>query len=127
MSLRAQAHLDLLEICGDVGGFSATVTLTAPTGEVLEVAGPVTDIGAVVDPETGAPVATRAASVALPIASFVAAGLALPRAEADLTARPWRVTTTDANGQVVTWAVARSMPDRELGLLVLQLELLRDA
>lgn len=123
MSLRDQAASDLLGILEDSsGGFGWPLTITSPEGASAAITGFSTDIGTTIDPETGALVAARRASVAIPIARLTAHGLAIPRGIADQSARPWVVTFADIEGASRTYKVSQAMPDRALGVVTCMLE-----
>ncbi len=123
MSLRDRAAADARAILEDsAGGFGRTITVTAPDGTTAELTGFSNDISQVIDPETGIAVAGRLASVALPIAALVDAGLGMPRAVADSARKPWRVSFADTGGTVHTFKVREAMPDRSLGIVTCTLE-----
>lgn len=125
MSLRLQAAADLASIMGDItGGFGWLITVTTPAGLTAVITGFSTDIGESLDPETGMLVAGRKASVALPIASLVAAGITtLPVAVPGAQNKAWKLQFADIAGSPHTFTVKTSMPDRALGVVVCILEL----
>lgn len=125
MSLRLQATADLATIMGDVvGGFGWLITVTPPNGAPVIITGFSTDIGESLDPETGMLIAGRKASVALPIASLVAAGInTLPVAVPGTGDKVWKLQFADIGGSPHTFTVKTSMPDRALGIVTVILEL----
>lgn len=123
MGLRQQAAADLRAIVEDAAtGFGWPVTLTDPSGTVVQLTGLATDIGIVIDPQTGVAVRGRKASVALSMATLTEIGVGLPYAVADSSLKPWTVTVADVGGTEFTYSVLESIPDRAAGLVVLMLE-----
>jgi hypothetical protein len=123
VSLRAQAAADLGAILGDAaGGFGWPITVTDPSGTARTLTGFSSDIGQVIDPQTGVAVAGRTASVALALAALTAAGLGMPRGIADPASKPWVVSFNDIGGTSHTFKVLEAMPDRALGVVVCTLE-----
>lgn len=122
MGLRAQAALDLRAITEDAAGFGWPITVTDPSGVTGALTGLSTDIGLMIDPETGIAVSGRKASVALALASLTAAGLGIPRGVADQAGKPWVVTFADVHGAPHTFKVQSTMPDRAAGIAVCMLE-----
>lgn len=123
MGLREQAEKDLGFILeSDEAGFRWPITLTNPDETPLEMHGFSDDIAQLIDPETGAVVSGRLASVALRMSTILTAGFILPKAIADTTGKPWLVTFDSINGVEYTFKVAQSNPDRALGLITLMLE-----
>lgn len=125
MSLREEAEKDLgLIVEDDQTGFGWPIEVIDPEGKkVSGLTGLSDDISQLIDPETGAAVSGRLASVAIRIAALTTAGLGLPRAIADENSKPWRVNFDDINGSPHTFKVAQSNPDRAIGLVVCILEL----
>ncbi len=122
MSLRDQAASDLRTFLEDAEtGFAVTVTVTDPAGTTAELAGFAADIGEALDPITGQIIVSRRASVALPIAAFIEAGLGTPRGIVDSATRPWVVAFTGADGVERTFKVTQAAPD-ELGVVTCILE-----
>lgn len=122
MSLRQQAHADLISIVESTTDFGMPITVTSPAGVSLAMTGLTTDIGTTLDPETGLPVAGRRASVALVIASLTAGGLTLPEGVYSNTSKPWVITFADINGASYAFKVISTMPDRAAGLITCVLE-----
>lgn len=123
MGLRTMAEADLGHILEDSDGFGWPITVTNPAGLVVpSLVGFSDDIAQVIDPETGAAVSGRMASVALRISSLMRAGLALPEAIADRISKPWIVQFDDINGNTHKFKVAQSNPDRAIGLVTCLLE-----
>lgn len=124
MGLRAEAESALEEILEDVDLWAWPITVTDPSEVSASLSGRSNDISQVIDPDTGAVVTGRSASVALRISSLVAAGFSsLPRGIADDTSKPWLIAFDDINGNSFTFKVMESSPDRAIGLVVCQLEL----
>ena len=123
MGLREQAKLDARAILEDDSGFAWPVTLTSPLGVVTALRGFTTDVGQVIDPETGQAVAGRRASFAFPLSSLGA----MPEAVADRGRKPWLATFADSTGAVATWKVIDVLPDRATGVVVLILEVFKPA
>lgn len=124
MNLRLQAERDLGVILEDSAtGFGWPVVLTAPDGSRHELTGFSDDIAQVIDPETGAIVSGRLASVALRMSSIAALGLEIPRAISETGRKPWIVEFLDILGAAHRFKIVQSYPDRALGLLTLNLEI----
>lgn len=125
MNLRLVAEEDLAEVLeDDVDGFGWSMTVIDPSGLSMPLIGSSTDIGQLIDPETGTLIAGRSASATLRISSLVAAGFAtLPRGIMDPTSKPWRVDFLDINGNLHNLKVQHSYPDRTLGIVVCMLEM----
>lgn len=127
MSLRDVVEADLAIMLEDIDcGWNAPITLTDPSGAFKVLNGQSSDIAQLIDPDTGAPISGRLATVALRISSILSTtpgpALTLPRGIADTTGKPWLVTWTDVQGESYTFKVAQSNPDRMLGVIVLILE-----
>lgn len=122
MSLRQQAAADLLTILEDSDGFGWDITVRNPSGTELAMKGFSTDIGQSIDPNTGVPVASRQASVALPIARLLEANHGVPTNITDKGSKPWLVTFDDVHGRSATFKVSNAMPDTALGVVVCLLE-----
>lgn len=124
MGLRDLAEKDLGRILeDDARGFGWPITLTDPAGlSSTGLVGFSDDIGQLIDPDTGALVNGRLASVALRISSLILQGFALPRGVADQASKPWVVTFDDINGTAHTFKVRQANPDRALGMVVCILE-----
>lgn len=126
MNLRQQAAADLQGIVEDtVGGFGWPVLVTDPNNVTVALVGLTTDIGMMIDPQTGQAITGRKASVALRIASLTAAGFEMPRGVSSEDERPWLVAFEDINGVGFTFKVTEAMPDRAIGLVVCTLEAYR--
>jgi hypothetical protein len=119
MGLLEVAAADLAAILADdVGGFAVSIAITDPQNNQATIKGFATDIGEVIDPETGVAVAGRKASVALPIRALRAAGFATdPCGVNDKSSRPWIFVFTLPTGDAQTFKVVKTMPDK-LGCLV---------
>lgn len=123
MSLADIAGIDLRAILTDSSpsGFASPIIVTDPHGNAATINGLQNDVHLSVDPQTGAMVAGRRASVALSITALAAAGLGEPRAIADPKLKPWRIEFTTPTGKALTMKVAEALPD-ELGCIVCLLE-----
>lgn len=123
MNLRELAEADLATTLEDAAnGFGWAIVLTDPAGESASLVGQSNDIAMVIDPDTGTAISGRAASCALRIASIAAAGLGLPQGIASKTSKPWVVSFADIQGAPYIFKVAKSNPDRGMGVVTLQLE-----
>ena len=106
------------------GTWSWPITLTDPNGLSNPMTGTSTDIGQVIDPDTGETVSGRSASVVLRISSIFTAGFAtIPVGISDSTSKPWVVTFDDIGGTSHTFKVRQTEPDRAAGVVVCLLEL----
>lgn len=122
MSLRELAEQDLATTLEDVAGFGWPVTVTNPAGDSAALIGQSTDVAQIIDPDTGQAVSGRMASVALRASSLDAAALGRPVGVADAGVKPWIVEFDDINGASYKFKVAKTNPDRALGILVCILE-----
>lgn len=125
MGLRQTVQCDLTSILNDsVSGFGWSITMTSPDGLVGDLTGMSTDIGVSVDPDTGQIVSGRTASVSIMIADIMAAGFdSEPVGIVDQSIKPWIVVFDDIGGLSFRFKVARDIPDRAAGIIVLMLEL----
>lgn len=121
MGLRDQAKADAKAILNDsVGGAGSLLSIYDPVSPAVPISfvGFANDISLTIDPETNEYVSGRRVTVALSLTDVDEAELSgMPDAVADTTGRPWVVEFDDA-----TWKVARSMPDRTVNILLLELE-----
>ena len=125
MGLRETAEADLAFILEDGDqGFGWPITITDPDGNVGNLTGFSNDIAQIIDPDTGQAVSGRLASAVLRISSIntVLPSSGLPKGIADAGLKPWIVVFDDINGNVHTFKVAQSNPDRALGIVSLLLE-----
>lgn len=124
MNLRDQAAADTRLIVQDSAtGFGQAIKLTDPTGANAVLTGFSADIGLLIDPETGTPIAGRSASIALNISVITAAGLQVPAPIEDPTQKPFVVELSDINGNDFTFKVKDAQPDRTIDLITCDLEL----
>ena len=122
MSLRDLAEQDLGATLEDVAGFGWSITVTDPAGTSVAFVGQSTDIAQIIDPDTGQAVSGRLASVALRVSSLTTAGLGRPVGIAYAGSKPWIVEFDDINGESYKFKVAKTNPDRALGIVVCILE-----
>ncbi|AAQ96477.1 hypothetical protein [Vibrio phage VP16T] len=128
MNLRQLAEQDLAVTLEDnATGFGWPVTLTDPNNVSANLTAQTQDIGLIIDPDTGVAVSGRTASAVLRISSIIGAGLELPEGEPRANRKPWRVDTTDTNGNAIALKVDYAYPDRILGTVTLQLGVYRNA
>jgi hypothetical protein len=125
MGLRALAEQDLGKILeDDTTGFGWAIKLTTPDDTVATLTGFSNDISQVIDPDTGLLISARHATIALRISSINASliGDGIPVGVADGAVKPWLVQFADINGNVQTFKVVKSNPDRALGIVTCILE-----
>ena len=123
MSLRLIAEADLGIIMEDsTTGFGWDIAITSPDGASEDVTGFSNDISQLIDPETGAMVSGRMASVAIRISTLMTLGLNLPRGISNSASNPWLITFNDINGSSYTFKISQSNPDRALGVVTCMLE-----
>jgi len=124
MGLRAEAESVLEEILEDENFFAWPITVTDPNELYKPLTGRSNDIGQIIDPDTGAVISGRSASVALRISSLLGAGFSsIPEGIPDESSKPWLVAFDDINGNAYTFKVSEGNPDRAIGIVVCQLEL----
>jgi hypothetical protein len=122
MGLRVQANTDMTKFLNSDAGFAWPITVIDPSGTVANLKGFTTDIGQLIDPDTGVAVSGRFASVALSISDLTAAGLALPEGISDSSSKPWQIAFDDINGNPFTFKVQSSQPDRAIGIVTCVVE-----
>lgn len=123
MGLRELAEADNRIILNDsTFGFGYPIVLTDPAGNIVPLTGFSNDISQVIDPDTGVAVSGRIATTALNINDIIDAGLTLPVGIADSKSKPWLITFADINGNIYTFKVSKSDPDRAIGMLICTLE-----
>lgn len=129
MGLREEAAADCREIHEDEDDFGWPLQLTNPAGVVSsQLIGLSTDIGFMIDLDTGASVSGRRASISFSIASFLSSGVGsdLPEGIADESLKPWLVTLNDLRGNPHTFKISSTEPDRGIDLIVCHLEIYGD-
>jgi hypothetical protein len=98
MGLRAEAESALSEILEDQDLWAWPITVTDPGELSASMSGRSNDISQIIDPDTGAVVSGRSASVALRISSLTEAGFTtIPRGIMDEDSKPWLVAFDDIN------------------------------
>lgn len=124
MGLRAEAEETLSEAVEDDDLFGWAVSVTDPDELTKPMYGLSTDISQIIDPDTGAVISGRSASVALRISTLTTLGFSsLPQGIEDESSKPWIVVFNDIGGTSHTFKVMGSNPDRAIGLVVCELEL----
>jgi len=122
--LRQLAQKDLGRILEDESqGFGWPIVVIDPQGASVTLSGRVTDISEALNVDTGQMVSGRFASATIRIALLIEKGLSLPEGIADTDSKPWLIKFDDINGNNFTFKVAKSNPDRTLGLVTCMLEL----
>ena len=123
MSLRGEAHLDLIEILHDEETGGDLITITSPEGSREDFRALSNDIHLSIDPGTGDVVTGRQASITVAISDLISVGFQNIRGIPDSNSRPWVVTAEDANDVSTDFKVIESHPDRGIGSMTLFLEL----
>lgn len=124
MSLRLQAALDARAIVEDRTGFGWPIQLTDPSGYSREITGLTNDIALVIDPDTGMLVSGRDVTISVHIQTLRETGFSEdPRGVSQ--GIPWVVEFEDINGTPGRFKVARTSPDRGIGLILMNLEVYR--
>lgn len=128
MGLRVQAEADLGSTLEALGDFGFAFTLEDPSGTTANLVGMTGDIGIAIDPDTGIAVSGPHGTLTARISSMLTAGFTtLPEGVADPLSRPWVVTFNSINGVIQRWKVKRSMPDRTIGVVHMDLEFWKTA
>jgi len=128
MGIRERAERDARRILNDKDkGKGLDIVLTDPTGATFDLIGWQNDIAETFDPDTQDYISGRLVNVSLSISDLVDAGLEIPESEPDPNKRPWLVEYDDLWGVTLKYKVAKSVPDRGLGIVVLYLEVYEDA
>lgn len=123
MNLRELAALDHIAIVSDVAsGFGLQVTVTNPAGVSLTMGALASDVGEVIDPQSGMAVDGRRVTVQLLPGPLAAAGMGEPRVIADGDSKPWLVRFSDVHGVPRTFKIIEIFPDRYLGSIRCALE-----
>lgn len=123
MSIRGEAHLDLIDILHDEDTGGDLVIITSPNGSQETFRAFSNDIHLSIDPGTGDVVTGRQASITVLTSDLIAAGFQNIRGIPDSSSRPWVVTAEDANDVSTDFKVIESHPDRGIGSMTLFLEL----
>jgi hypothetical protein len=122
VSLRDLAASDHAAIVTDLSAFALPITVTNPAGVSAIVAGQASDVGEVVDPQTGLGVLGRRVTVQILPAPLALLGMGAVVGVADGAQKPWLVRFADIHGAVLTFKVVEVLPDRVLGSLRLLVE-----
>jgi hypothetical protein len=123
VNLRELAALDHAAIVSDVAaGFGLLVTVTNPEGVSLTMGALASDVGEVIDPQSGMAIDGRRVTVQLLPGPLAAAGMGEVRLVADGFAKPWLVRFADVHGVPRTFKVIEIFPDRYLGSIRCRLE-----
>ncbi len=123
MGLWEMAAADNAKFLQDVdGGFARPVTLQSPSGTTAIINALCNDIANTIDPETGAVVAARYATVTFAKPALVAAGLGIPVGVN--SGKPWRVSFHGADGELKTFMI-NDVPSDDIGAVTCRLKLLR--
>ena len=123
MGLRERAAKDTAAILSNkTQGRGHDIILVDPDGNTGTLTGYSSDIGQLIDPDTGQAVSGRLVSIAVPLAGLADAGLSGVPQGVDDDADPWVVRFNDLDGVEWAFTVRSSAPDRELGIIVCWLE-----
>lgn len=123
MGLWEIAAADNAQLLQEVdGGFARPVTLQSPSGDTAIINALCNDIANTIDPETGAVVAARYATVTFAKPALVAAALGIPVAVN--SGKPWRVSFRAADGELKTFMLNDVSHD-DIGSVTCRLKLLR--
>jgi hypothetical protein len=101
----------------DVLGFAHECTLTNPAGTSKTFKVLTSDIGALIDPDTGDMVSGRYAEVVFRLKTLADESFNIPRNIREKDSKPWVVTFNDVNGVPGTFKIIRSEPDKEAGMI----------
>ena len=124
MSLRVLAEADLAHILEDgKSGPGHNITLARPDGLSADFIGASSDIGQLIDPDTGVAVSGRQATISLRMSTVLQKLYALPVGVTDSSSKPWVAMFADVLGQTHTFKIVEAMPDRSLGVINCTLEL----
>lgn len=121
------AEMDLgvtLEDSQNGFGQPATITDTAGNSAVLNIQSG--DVHLLFDPDGEVKVNNRTAHASVRIASLIAAGLEMPKAQPDQDKNPYIFEFADANGVSRKFIVSQPSPDRTLGIVTVILELMQE-
>lgn len=123
MNLRSLAALDHARILSDgVDGFGWPIIVTNPEGVMVVTTGFASDVGEVVDPQTGLAVLGRRVTVQLLPGPIRELAMGEIRAVAEGDRKPWLVRFTDIHNRGRTYKVAAVHPDNDLGSIRVELE-----
>lgn len=124
MGLRETIAADTKTILeDDVMGFGWAISVTDPDGTSRPFIGYSTDIGQVIDPDTGVVLSGRVASVVLNLKSLKDVELEIPEGISDSAKKPWLIRFDDINGTSHLFKISETNPDRAMGIVVCLLEL----
>ena len=130
MGLRAQAEADLAVTLEAPGDFGELFVLTDPAGfaSATPLYGMTGDVGALLDPDTGASLTGRHATLTVRMSSLTAAGYTdLPIAVPDESGLPWTVSFVGVSTPTQLYKVRQAHPDRTLGAVTMVLEFYQTA
>jgi hypothetical protein len=123
VNLRELAALDHIAILTDgAEGFGWPIIVTNPDGVVASTTGFTSDVGEIIDPQSGLEVMGRRVTVQVLPGPLVTAGLGVPAIVADSKSKPWLMRFADAHGRGRTYKVITVAPDGVLGSLRCGLE-----
>jgi hypothetical protein len=123
MNIRQLAESDLATTLEDsVGGFGWDITVIDPHYNSATITGQSDDIAQVIDPDTGAIVSGRLATVALRLSTLTTNEIGIPKGIANEKQKPWVIKFNDINGNAHKFKVIQSNPDRALGVVTCLLE-----
>jgi len=118
MSLKNIAQSDLQKIVENVvTGFGVDVTLISPTNVEFNLRGFTNDIFQQIDPETGQIVSGRVAQISFSLKTLIDDEIGIPIGIADASIKPWLVRFTDLSGEMLTFKVSSTAPDRGIGII----------
>lgn len=122
MNLIEQAESDLSFVLeDDVSGFGISVIVISPAGDTYSLVGQSTDIGLIIDPNTGIGVRGRTAEITFRLSTVLGEIGEIP--DKSETGTGWLLQITNVNGDEWTFAVGQADVDRKLGLVKIALEL----
>lgn len=110
MSLYDQLKNDSKMILTRKNGITAPITITNEKGENLEIRGRWTDIGVVIDQETGLPIAGRSYTIAFFIED-------VETIYNNNNYKNWVVSFTNNKGEIVTGEIVKPLINRTLGYI----------
>jgi hypothetical protein len=109
-----------------VNGFGISATLIDTTGNSAVLNIQSGDVHLLFDTGGDVRVNSRTAHASVRIASLIAAGLEMPKAQPDQSKNPYIFEFADANGASRKFIASQPSPDRTLGIVTVILELMTE-
>lgn len=122
VGLREVARQDARRILGDADGFAWPLTVTDPDGRKGCINGFSSDVGELIDAQTGVAISGRQVEVTLHVDDLNRLGFGHPEYIASEEGKPWLIEFPDIEGTPGAFKVMRTAPDLTTGVILCFLE-----